>query len=397
MVFPDLSAPQAVPHSKPLAKNAIAFVADRVLALVLDFLIFSPVVSFFMAGLLRQTKVYFLLDTRSLEGYLTIAFMLGFGFALIVFLQSLFMFFLQATPGQLFAQLRVVSYPVERRRITYPQALVRAGTWSLSFLLLGIPFFEILSHPLRRAFHERASDTMVITLKKHPDMGPLPIEEKFVSSWMRLSFLFVLLFFTAYAMRSYQRLIANQHFTPGTDKLYCKEMSEDLVGPNRLDTAISLYLLGGISGECLGKEAEASLWSDPVNSQGLAYIAKYMTSDAASKKDYLQKVCADEKSTECQLGRYLAGEIRQLPKGRDKLNLIKVLSVEEAYAKRNFSGSLAVISDLQSNPLFEEAIEKKFVRSMWSLNESLSKKGRMPASSEANKWIETFKTRYDLQ
>lgn len=182
MLFPDLSAPKASVEQASRKKPAVAFVGDRFLALLLDFLIFSPVVSFFIAGILRQTKMYFLFNAQSVEGYVSILFMVGFGAVLTTFLHSVFLFFWQATPGQMFMQLRVYSYPVARGRLTYPQCLLRASLWSLSCLTFGIPFMEILSHPLRRAIHERASDTLVVTLKGQGDAGPLLLEEKFIST-----------------------------------------------------------------------------------------------------------------------------------------------------------------------------------------------------------------------
>lgn len=415
MLFPDLSAPEANKNEARFKAPAIAFVSDRFLALVLDFLIFSPIVSLFLASMMRQTKTYFLLDFRSVEGYISMGFMAGYSFALVVFLQSVFLFFWQATPGQLFLQLRVKSFPVSRARLTYPQCLVRAFSWTFSCLLVGIPFLEIMSHPLRRAFHERASDTMVVTLKKESDTGPLPIEERFISTWMRLSFMFALVFATIFALQGYQELMAG-NYKPGIDPtLYCSEMpANDLQGTSRIDAAISLFLLNSISSECLNKEAEASLWADPVRTSALAYLAKYLVADVAEQKDYLAKVCETKSSKECYLGRYMAGELRVLkdqPEDQNKAageNLVagqasteswteKVLRVEELYQQGDFAASLDQIGQLQKNSLFDQALEKKFVRSIWALQENSkkAKSGRVPASADSSKqWLEVFKGKY---
>lgn len=399
MLFPDLSAPEANKNEARSKSPAIAFVSDRFLALVLDFLIFSPIVSLFLAGMMRQTKTFFLLDFKSVEGYIAMSFMAGYAFALVVFLQSVFLFFWQATPGQLFFQLRVKSFPVVRERLTYPQCLVRAFSWTLSCLFFGIPFLEIVSHPLRRAFHERASDTMVVTLKKESDTGPMPMEERFISTWMRLSFMFALVFVTIFVLRGYQDLLAGSYKPAADTKLYCSEMpADDLHGNSRLDAAISLFLLNSISSECLNKEAEASLWADPVRSSALAYLAKYVVADVAEQKDYLAKVCESENSKECYLGRYMAGEFRVLNDVAEGDSWTEqVLRVEELYTQGDFTGSLDQIGKLQKNSVFDQALEKKFVRSIWALQENSkrAKPGRVPASADSSKqWLEVFKGKY---
>lgn len=402
MLFPDLSAPQANKNEARFQKPAIAFIADRFLALVLDFLIFSPIVSLFIAGMVRQTKTFFLLDFKSAEGYVAACFMVGYSLALIIFLQSVFLFFWQATPGQLFLQMRVKSFPVPRARLTYPQCLLRAFCWTLSCVSFGIPFLEIASHPLRRAFHERASDTMVVTLKKQSDPGPMPVEERFISSWMRLSFLFAIIFVTLFAMRGYQDLLAGNYKTAVNNSLYCGEIkSDDLHGTSRLDAAVSLFLLNSISAECLSKEADASLWADPVRTSTLAYLAKYVVADVAEQKDYLAKVCEDKKSKECTLGRYMAGEIRSLKDFAANASWTEqVLRIDELYQEGDFAGSLDQIGELQKQALFETALEKKFVRSIWALQENSkrAKSGRVPASADTSKhWLEIFKGKYSVE
>lgn len=400
MLFPDLSAPRGSVEQALPKKPKVAFVGDRFLALLLDFLIFSPVVSFFIAGLLRQTKMYFLFDTRSVEGYVAIFFMVGFSAALVTFLQSVFLFFWQATPGQKFMQMRVYSYPVVRAHLTYPQCLLRASLWTLSCLSLGIPFMEILSHPLRRAIHERASDTMVATLKAQGDGGPLAIEEKFISSWLRVSFIFAAFFATIFVLREYQELQLGRYKTPVDAKMYCSEMpAEELSGTQRLDAAVSLFLLNSISSECLRKEAEASLWSDPVNAQGMAYLAMYVVSDPTTQKDYLSKLCNMSAEKECTIVKYLAGEVRTLPVVDSKESWTEqVLKVEDLYTRRDFVGSLKQIEKLQKFGIFESALEKKFVRSIWALQSPTTGKGRVPASqSESQHWLEVFKGRYDVE
>lgn len=404
MVFPDLSAPETQPHQPKPNTVPVAFVADRFVALLLDFLIFSPIVSLLISGLVRQTKTFFLLDTQSAEGLVAVGLVAVAAICLVTFLQSVFLYFWQATPGQLFVQLRVISYPIYRRRLTYAQCFFRALCWSLSFFLLAIPFLEILSHPFRRAFHDRASDTLVITLKKVYDEGPLPLESRFVGSWMRMSLLFLALFAAIGFLRTYHSLYAGEFRESGKGLAgLCKELPDMSIldGAARLDAALSLYMLNTVSAECLEKESDLALWGEPARIEPLAYLAKFVLSEGKEQSLYLNKLCAEGGTPTCALARYFSeeGEPRELENADSQLWLTQVLRSEEFFASSNYNESLRIITSLQKQPFLREALEKRYVRSVWALNElenSRQKAGRSPANAESGGWVEDFKDRYEV-
>lgn len=416
MLFPDLSAPEASHSKKSTKKNAIAFVADRFLALIFDFLIISPLVSLLLAGLMRKTKTYFLLNAQSPEGLRTGVFVFILGVILVALIQSIFIYFWQATPGQLFMQMRVVSYPQEKQCLSFSQCLVRSFCFCLSFVFLAMPFLEVLSHPLRRAFHERASDTLVVTLKTKPDEGPHELEEKFISSWLRMSFLFFSLFAMVGILKAYSsfsRGLMTSHSGGLVDaqianlsKDQCKEIQDvELQGASRLDAALALFMLNEVSEECLSKEAEVSLWGDPVNSQDMAYLAKYLISEKEEQEEYFKKICREKTSSACLLGIYLKDHDEHLLENVDqKLWVTQVLAIEKDYDAHDIETSLESIEKLLKVPALKTAMEKKYVRSIWALKEnSRSKGGRLPASvkpnakTSAKTWIEDFKEKYGIQ
>lgn len=399
MVFPDLSAPEVCQKKNVAERTAIAFIADRFLALVLDFLIMSPVVSLLLAGLMKKTKTYFLLDAQSPEGFVAGLLIFILGACIVILLQSVFMYYWQATPGQFFMQMRVISYPHYRQRLSFSQCALRSFCFCASFLLLALPFLEVLSHPLRRAFHERASDTMVITLKKVCDDGPEPLEERFVSSWLRMSFAIFAVFAGVGGLKTYYSLHQSS-YQAASVTAQCKEIHDkDLQGVARLDAAISLFLLNDISEECLNKEAESSLWGDPVNSQEMAYLAKYLVADKDEQELYMKRVCQDRSSSSCLLARYLQdnSELELLAAADQKLWTTQVLKVEEQYDAHHFDASLESIEKLQAVPALKSAMEKKYVRSIWALRDSSSRKsGRVPASVSKS-WIDDFKEKYGIR
>ncbi|XGC81815.1 RDD family protein [Bdellovibrio bacteriovorus] len=402
MLFPDLSAPEIKPASSNSKKPAIVSVADRCLALLLDFLIFSPIISLFIAGMVRKTKTFFLLNSVSTEGSIGIVLILVMILALITVLQTVFLYYWQATPGQLYSQIRVVAYPGHQERLTLNQCVSRSFFWCASFFGLALPFLEVLSHPLRRAFHERASDTMVVTLKREADEGPHPIESRFIGSWMRLSFLLLILFGVVGFFKSYNTLVAGGYRDSGSDSIYaCAELKDaTLSAEARLDSALTLYFLEAVSSECLNKEAEAVLWGSDEKLQGLAYVAKYVLADEENQEKYLKQICSEE-SKNCALAEYLSagGNNKELSKADQDLLVVKFFNSEELYEQKNYNASLTVVDELQKHPHLKSALEKRFVRSVWALNETQATKasGRSPASVNKRTWLETFKERYEFK
>ncbi|NUN05708.1 MAG: RDD family protein [Bdellovibrio sp.] len=405
MVIADLSAPETVPKNIKSKQTPIASVSDRFIAFILDFLIISPVVSLLMAGMIRQTKTFFLLDAGSSQGALAAMLVLASVFAVVVLLQTAFLYYWQATPGQLFLQLRVQAYPHEQERLSLNQALLRSLLWCSGFLLFAVPFLEIASHPLRRAFHERASDTIVVTLKKNFDDGPHPLESRFIASWMRMSFLFLLLVGVLGFFKTYYSLQAGLYKdSSAPDSLICKEMKDtDLVGAARLDAALALFLLDAVTSECLNKEADAFLWSQSSNVRDFAYLAKYVAASEAEQDKYLDKAC-ETPSSSCALARYLAddGTPRDLEKAEGELWSVQLLKSEDKYTNKDFVGNLEILTELQKVPALQAALEKRFVRGVWALREpgkeGSNSKGRQPASATKNgkSFIELFKEKYEV-
>lgn len=401
MVIPDLSAPETHIQNSNFRRIAIASVTDRFMALLLDFLLVSPIVSLALAGLIRKAKTYFLLDAQSPEGLAFGALVFVCGAVVVVLLQALALYLWQATPGQYFLQLRVISYPQEKKQLGFGQCLVRALGFVANFLMMGIPFLEVLGHPLRRVFNERASDTMVITLKKKYDEGPAEIEQRFVSSWIRLSFLVLALFVAAGVMQSWRSLDEDHRYSRGESGRQCKEIADrELRGNARLDAALSLFVLDEISQECLNKEADASLWGDPVNSQDLAYLAKFLTADRDQQDLYFQRICKQKNSSACFIGTYLKknGGAELLKEANSELWFTQLLRMEEQYENHDVIASLESIENLQRVPVLKPALEKKYIRSIWALRDSrVRSSGRSPASVSKKAWVEEFKDRYGIE
>lgn len=423
MLFPDLSVPQSHEKSNTGSQRSagwpLAFVSDRLLALVFDFLLLSPVVSLVTARLVRQKNTAMILDSQSGEGLLLAGLVFLVGAGVIILSQAVFWYHWQATPGQYFFQLRVASYIPEKSRLNFSQCLVRSICFVASFAMCALPFLEVLSHPFRRAFHERASDTIVITLKKVHDEGPHRLEEQFVGSWLRSIFFVFLFFISLGAIKAYKSFHSLAVSDLVDHSSQCKEVSDKIpIGEGRLDASLALFVLSEISADCLNKEADASLWEDPKSNQDLAYLAKFISATANSaansrwrearelvlnkedKTQYYQKVCRDPKSTACVIGKYLFedGEASTLKSTDEKLLISQVLRMQDFYDNHKYVKSLEVIEKLQAHSFLRIPLEKQLVKTSWVLRESLQTQGgRAPASADANKWLDRFKEKYGIE
>jgi hypothetical protein len=248
-----------------------------------------------------------------------------------------------------------------------------------------------------------------MTLKKSHDDGPHPVESRFIGSWMRMSFLLLLLFLAIGFSQTYRGLLAGEfRSTSGVELVQsCKEMKDsDLKGATRLDAALTLFFLEEISPECLAKEADVVLWENPVQAEGLGYLAKFAITEGDEQKKYYKKLCSDDKSGPCVMAHFLSGEgsLKDLSKEDLRWASAQYLVSEQLFAQGDFIGSLKVVEKLQKNPEFKTPLEKRFVRNIWALQEGGSAKshGRSPSSVELNsetteKWLQKFKDRYEIQ
>jgi Predicted membrane protein/domain len=406
MLFRDLSSPE-IPSSFKKERPSIASPGDRFLALVIDFLIMSPVVSLLGAGLLKKSKALFMLNPQSAEGLFMWVVFIVMAFFITSFLQSVFWLVWQGTPGQIFMQLRVITYPGdENKRLSYPQCFLRAVLWNLSIVMVAVPFLDVLGHPLRRALHERASDTMVVTLKNSCDPGPVAVESRFIGTWMRFFFVGLGLVAALFVIRSVDNIKRSVVAKTMAPDISCRTSAvNDLEGAKRLDTALSLFLLDQFSPECLKKEADVAIWTetDP-NLQGLAYLAKSLTvEDMATQTAYVEKACEISEGEVCTLAKFLAdeeaGKIGSADFVEKSLLSTQVVTMQTDLERGHYVQALKDIEEVQKEEVLRDYLDKIYVRAIWSLREDMQKasKSRVPASAEENEFIERFKDKYGVQ
>ncbi len=291
MVFEDLF------HSVPKKSQGLAPVVDRLLSVVLDFTLFWPFFTLILSTPLKKMQFRYYSAPDSTEFWLLLAVVvLGF-FALTVAAQAIFISVLGATPGQMFFQLRVINTHT-RRAPGLHAAVVRSVLFLLSFVTFGIPLLEVFSHRHRRLFHERATDTEVVTLKLKGMESPHQLEARVVRAVFTVCLAFVMTWGFATARDFYQAALKGVYKESelSSDEYLCADVPSREMQGNRLDSAIALFMTGSLSRECLETEADFAFWKGEKNDLAWASLAMMVLNDhdSAERKKYQEQSCQKE-------------------------------------------------------------------------------------------------------
>lgn len=428
MVLRDLSTPDSYPPelSKVAYRLPLGPVADRFLAFILDFLILSPVVSFFLATSMRDLKTIQLINSDSDQAVVVWLVFLAGMVALSCFIQTCFLYFWQATPGQKFLQLRVIAFPPrgDDDCLTVGQALTRTVGWWGSALFLGVPFLEVVGHPLRRGFHERMSDTLVVSLKQEYSDLPLPEQTRSVGFAMWVFFVTVFVVGAMFMAKAYKAALLEglgmnkavaaaenacpASFTPGNKP------------EQRLDLAIAMYLADQATDECVSGEAQKVLWGSDKAAMPLAELAMAVVSeDTAEAASYHAKACeSDARDEACVISKYLRSKDKKRADGLRQAGAAlissKVLLLNDAMAAKNYAEVAGLLNELRTEEPLKEFVDRNLVQATWAVA-NLSREGasgRRPANavvkapSSVNdrfnervneSLMKQFKTRYGIQ
>ena len=170
--------------------SMLALPSERLAAVVGDLIVFAPLIAVALAPLkLRANQAQLLGDQSAWISLMAEAFFLG---ALVhILLQTIFIYYLSATPGKLFLGLRVVSIWGQRRP-TAMEAFTRSTAWVLELLCLGVPWAAVFGNHWRRPFHDRLAETVVVSLRGHKRAGPAHLVEMSLASGFQSAMLTML-------------------------------------------------------------------------------------------------------------------------------------------------------------------------------------------------------------
>ncbi len=387
MVYQDISTDFQDNKNNILKQHASVF--QRMLSVLLDYFILTPIISFFCVSLFSQgLSLYKKFPKKSIEADI-ILFQVGVGFIfLFTVIQALSIFFMSRTPGQFFTKTYI--HFDNKNTSLFFQAWIRQLGFMLSVMLLGLPFLAVFYHPQRTTFYERMTESSVLTKVKHSfsDFSWGVVERRYVSAFISV-FSFCVLMLTVISFKYFYQKTVSSNLTfekYKKEQNFCKEL-ESVTQENRLNVATALNLLGVLSDECLDKEADFVLWRNysdlaQLELKSAAYFAKYLTAKNDDEENlYLHQVCAQNKNAQaCSYSKAFATGDFEVLLDRAKADSAGLLSTVLIYESEKELGLNHVDSLTQIQKYAEIKPINKFVISE-KLNQLKGSKNRQPASS----------------
>ena len=371
-----------------------ASVQDRVIAALIDFSLLIPTLGFLLSPLTLEMK-RMMNEGPSLDLNVLLFHAFFECFLMTVFLQSLWLYLRSATPGMRALKMKLVGYsPLvsnqKSQRLSYLQCLLRSFLSTLQIFFLGIPFLEILRHPLRQSLHDRATETLVITEKQFEDFNAVEVEKEsrdlqsdFARSALVLGSLAALIWVSVFGFTSFQRLTRGdfkRHSLENSNKLCeaVKSVHKNAAGDqvsSRVDVALALYLAGEQPEACVRKETDFAFSTNNIHEQSWAYFAEGILRNFDSKRAmlYFKQSCEVEAgSVPCRLGQVYFAEkgLRQTEILRPNSSWTRlVLLTEELQRNGKFQTLAEELPKFAFEREFADYLQSTWVKVFWSQGE----------------------------
>lgn len=383
------------------AQTVLPSVPDRLLAFLIDCLIFFPVIGLVVAGEVKHLKILTLMNGTS-EMASRAGMLLVFEvMVLAIFLEAIFVRFNQGTPGQRFLQMRVVSWP-DGRRLDFMQSLQRAAMWWIGMVTV-LPLFSIYTNSQRRAFHDRATDTLLKSDRLVGDAGPNPGERALFRSWTRVAFVvFMMLSVTAFfETRSRLHRPELLHEMAALKDLDCPALLGEADSRRRLDLGMTLFRLGGLKKECLERESDRAAWSREPERQAMGFLAKSYLPENHIAKTYRERVCIVAPESEaCSIVGFLSstgterGDLLRR-KGLSLLNS-RLHLLEDSLSAKTYLSAAALLEDLTREKELAPHMERMAMKTLWGMSNAPAANRAPAAATEWEKVQTKLRKRLDL-
>lgn len=394
MVYQDIS--DSFQPGNSSQKKSTAHLMDRFFSFLIDYLVISPFVLFLLYSTFHNGFEFWKLDPDAPESNV---FILILAFSYILFfslIQSLFIAFWKATPGQYFLKIRIEFH--ESDDLIFFRALFRQMAFWFSFLFFGIPFLSMMTNKARRTFYDRVGDVSIISKKHEKDFFGFEKEYRYWQSFMATMVLFIGFLVSALIWKNYSKVLQRTStIAVLTDKRFFCEELKNVSSEERLPAAVALNLASQLSDECLDKEADFVLWKQKKSDYSLAYYAKSLTTDDADReKDYLQQSCAGQDTGNfsgltlgCKIAdSFLNNKLEELYSALDEDNFLN------DSMKYELSLILNTPDEIEKNFAKIEKYNSLKIIKKYQITEMLSHEktnGRMPASADREQNSEVLK------
>lgn len=300
---------------------------DRLAAVIADLLLALPVIAVFSAPFRRHATEAQMIgsDENWIAAWIGV---LAVTVILLIVYQTVFLALWGVTPGKRFMGLRVVSIWRPEDRLRPQQALVRSCGFVLELVLFCMPLVALLGDTLRRSFHDRLAETVVVSVRpERVASAPSSSEHTVALGLQAAAFLAVAIVCSS---TIWSRL--HRSSSPTNEKGAAEAANKDEANhlcaivsqahqewlplrgeatPSRLSVALTLYAAGRIELDCLSREADLALWSahqDSLDERASANLAKGLVEFDHNKqaKVYFDRACEESKNSDaCRMGQFL--------------------------------------------------------------------------------------------
>jgi uncharacterized RDD family membrane protein YckC len=310
------------PNPKNVKTTNYAPAFLRFFSAMLDYFILSPVVVFFIVMFFKDS-VHVMTHFSAAQSNIIIFQLAVFAVLVFTALQSTFIYFNRATPGQMFLKL-YMSFEQKPSNLFF-QIWFRQIGFVLSIACLGLPFLAIIYHGKHRTFYDRLGECDVLShvpveesLATVDETRPVTAfvvydtDKKYLSASVSALMCFISFVFVFSILQSHDVLLNKikvvAQKTPESKKCFLIENQNQEV---RLKTALALNILNLTSDDCALTEADDVFKKMKIGSKqdpelkdvSLAYFVKFYIGQkkidsGLNKDEYFKYACAQGTKTD---------------------------------------------------------------------------------------------------
>lgn len=355
---------------------------ERLAAVIIDLLIvIVPLASLIVAPFRKYLGLSSLLNEPHKVFIYSLFIALGISFVTIAY-KVISTAAFGATFGQRLLGLKVLSTK-DAKSVSWENAILRSVFWMLGPVTLGFSWMGIFSESHRRAWHDRVSDTCVVTRKKISAASPHFQERTFARAYgLSVLFLFAITFFIL--TWTLYRGLENSPLLNAQASPTCEDVDDAFASwppepkeasADRLEVAMTLFAAGQIGKSCL--EAEVDYHFRQGYETPLAYLASsFIHSDEAELSDrYLKKACEllpDSQS--CKMSQMIElwseGKWQEIDhlietfKGTEK-TFVSIWVIRHLVNQSNVKKALAKIEQLRGIYELSHFLSIQYVKAKW--------------------------------
>lgn len=382
--------PVEKPQERPQAltpEQSLASPQDRLAAGIIDVcMVMAPLVLLIIAPFRKVMMESLLIHNESRFVVSSVVMVLLGLFAVWIY-QSFMHARYGATLGKLLFGLRVVDVH-SKKSPGWTASAWRSAFWLVETILI-FPHLSVFSHSLRRCWHDRFADTMVVSHRK-----PVGRPEFWEKAFANGVFAALLAFFLVTSIGIFKGILDDLEDQSKVLSLLeengelCSAVGNAVrtwpdekvsYGSERLSVAMAMFAAGIISKTCLAQEAD-HLSAQLRDEEPLLYLAQSFihSGNAKLSNEYLDRVCNfDKNSDSCVMSEIInawskedweeVDELFSKIKGKTTLH-IGVWAIRHLMRQKRYFEALTYMESLSPQKTLAPFFNNQRVKALWNLN-----------------------------